>query len=144
MKNKLRFLMKNKHSFIALFVLLAMVFNACFTESSGGTSDSDGGNTGRFTPMGFYVDSGGNFTEKDSGRTVLVADEKAKVVFYSDNIESGDDDRVGLTFEDKTIIFIFEKDQNFPYSILLSSPGGSYKGTFTPYDPDDQTLRFNP
>jgi uncharacterized repeat protein (TIGR02543 family) len=140
MKNKLRFL-KNKHNFIVLLILLAMVFNACVIEAERSTSGggSGWGNNGNFTPIGFYVGPDGHFTEKDSGRTVVVADDKAKVVFYSDNIASSDDDRVGLTFEDKTIIFIFEKDRNFPYSILLSSPGESYKGTFTPYDPDDQT-----
>jgi len=63
--------MKNKQSFIALFILLIMVFNSC--------SDATDNNTGNFTPMGLYVDSSGNLAEMDSGRTVVVADKNAKV-----------------------------------------------------------------
>jgi len=130
MKNKLRFLMKNKQSFIAWFVMLAMVFNACSDATDNDTSD--------FTPMYFYVDSSGNFTETDSGSTVVVADKKAQVVFYSDNLASNAQ-RVGLAFEDKTIIFLFEKNQNFPTGMLLSDSEESYKGTFTSYDSAAQT-----
>ena len=152
MKNKLRFLVKNKQSFITFFVLLVMVFNACgnFVSPPTGNPVSPpaetlpaenpgGSNTGDFTLMGVYVDSNGNFTETDSGRTVLVTDDKAEVVFYSDNIESGDDDHVGLTFEGKNIIFLFEKDRNFPSRIVLSDSEESYNGIFTPYDPVTQT-----
>jgi len=130
MKNKLRFLMKNKQSFIALFVLLVMVFNAC---SNPATGTPEGSNTGDFTPTYFYVDSDGNFTETDSGRTVLVADDKAEVIFYSDDIAS-DVDRVGFAFEDKSIILYFEKNNDFPTSIVLSDSEDSYYGFFTPYD----------
>jgi len=66
MKNKLRFLMKNKQSFIAFFILLAMVFNAYENPSTG---KPEGSNAGDFTLIGFYVDSDGNLTEMDSGRT---------------------------------------------------------------------------
>jgi hypothetical protein len=130
MKDKLRFLKRNKQSFTALFVLFDMVFNACNDPSGSGVND--------FTPVGFYVDSSGNVTETDSGRTVVVADKKAQVVFYSDNLSSSAQ-RVGFTFEDKTIIFVFEKDQNFPSKIVLSDTEGSYNGVFTRYDPVTQT-----
>ena len=146
MRNNLRFLRKNKQSFIALFVLLAMSFNACNSPVSNNhppVSPPEGkpedNKSGDINPMGFFVDEKGNFTDTDSGRTILVADDKAEVVFYSDNIESDDDNRVGLTFEDKTIFFIFEKGRDFPGSIVLTSPEGSYNGIFTPYNPDNQT-----
>jgi len=135
MKNKQRFLVKNKQSLSALFVLLIMVFNACNNPATG---TPEGNNASDFTPMYFYVDSDGKFTETDSGRTVLVADDKAKVVFYSDNIGSRDDDFVSLTFEDKIIIFLFEKDRNFPSRIVLSNSEESFNGIFTPYDPVTQ------
>jgi len=137
MKPKLRFLVKNKQSFIALFILLVMVFNAC-SNPSGGKPEAS--NTGNFSPMAFYVDSDGNLTETDSGRTVFVADDKAEVVSYSDNIESGDDDdHVGLIFDNKAIIFFFEKDRNFPNRIVLSNSEKSYNGILTPYDTETQT-----
>jgi len=139
MKSKLRFLVKNKQSFIALFVLIIMVYNACSDPTNPPEGTPEKNNAGAFTPKGFFVDSDGNITKTDSGRTVLVADDKAEVVFYSDDIESGDDDRVGLTFEEKTIIFLFENGQNFPGKIVLSSPKESYNGTFTAYDPETQT-----
>jgi len=129
--NRKLFLIKNKQSFIALFVLLVMLFNAC--------SDATDNNTNNFTPMGLYVDSSGNLAETDSGRTVVVADKNAKVVFYSDNLASNAQ-RVGLSFDDKSIIFFFERDQNFPTKILLSDSESSYKGVFTPYDPITQTF----
>ena len=145
MKNKLRFLMKNKQGFIALFILLAMVFNACENPAGsfgGNHAENPSGNppennNGDFAPIGFYVDSDGKFTETDSGITVLVADDKAEVVFYSDDIEN--DQRVGLTFEDKVIIFFFEKDRDFPSRIVLSDSENSYNGIFTPYDTETQT-----
>jgi len=122
--------MKKKQSFIALFVLLAMVFNACGDHSGSSASFS--------TPTGFYVDSSGNVAETDSGRTVAVADDKAKVVFYSDNLASSAQ-RVGFAYEGKTMIFLFENSKNFPTSMVLSESGTSYKGTFTPYDSAGQT-----
>jgi len=130
MKNKQGFLMRNKQSFIALFVLLAIVFNACKNPS--------GSNAGGFTPTGYYVDSNGSFSETDSGRTVVVADKNAKVVFCSDNIASSAQ-RVGFTFENKIIIFVFEKSQEFPSKIILSDPEETYNGVFTPYDSAAQT-----
>ena len=132
MKNKLRFLMRNNQSFIALFVLFVMLFNACSDPSSGSSASVI------LTPTSFYVDSSGNVAETDSGRTVAVADKKAKVVFYSDNLASSAQ-RVGFAYEGKTIIFLFENSKNFPTSMVLSEPGGSYKGTFTPYDSATQT-----
>jgi len=131
MKNKLRFFKKNKQGIIALLVLLIMLFNAC---------DISGNNTSNnaLTPMGFYLDSSGNFSETDSGRTVVVADDKTKVVFYSDNIASNTQ-RVGFAFEDKTIIFLFEKNQNFPTRLVLSDSEDTYKGVFTSYDSVTQT-----
>jgi len=135
MRNKLKFLVKNKQSIIALFVLLVMVFNACSSPV-----DLPAVNPDDFlTLKSFYVDSGGNFTETDLGRTAFVVDDKADVVFYSDNIESSDYDHVGLTFEDKSIVVFFEKDQNFPNRIVLSDSEGSYNGIFTPYDSETQT-----
>jgi len=131
MKDKLRFLKKNKQSIIALFILLAMLFNAC--------SDNSESKDKAFTPVGFYVDSSGNFTEKDSGRTVLIADKKANVVFYSDNLTSSTQS-VGFAFDDKTIVFLFEKNQNFPAKIVLSDSEDSFKGTFTSYDSVTQSF----
>jgi len=122
--------MKKKQSFIALLVLLAMVFNAC--------SDNSGSSASDFIPTSFYVDSSGNVAGTDSGRTAAVADDKAKVVFYSDNLASSAQ-RVGLVYDGKTIIFLFENSKNFPTSMVLSDSGGSYKGTFTPYDSAAQT-----
>jgi len=135
MKTKLRFLVKNKQSIIALFVLLVMVFNACRSPVSPPEVNPDD----FLTLKGFYVDSGGKFTETDSGRTAFVADDKPDVVIYSDNIESSDYDCVGLTVEDKRLIVFFEKDQNFPNRIVLSDSEGSYNGIFTLYDPVTQT-----
>jgi len=103
-----------------------------------GSNDNTGNNNDDFTYIGFYVDSDGNFSEEDSGRTVLVLDDKAEVVFYSDDIEG--EQRVGLIFEDKTIVFFFEKKQDFPNRIVLSDSEGSYNGFFSPYDPDTQTF----
>jgi uncharacterized repeat protein (TIGR02543 family) len=125
---KLGSLVKNKQGLIALFVLLAMVFNAC--------SDPAGVET--TTPKYGYVDSNGNIAEKDSGRTVVVADKKAKAVFYSDNLAS-DAQRVAFAYEDKTMIFLFEKNQNFPTSIVLSGSGEPINGIFTPYNSGTQT-----
>jgi hypothetical protein len=108
-----------------------MVFNAC--------GDPSGNDTRDFTPTSFYVDSSGNATEMDSGRTVAVADDKAKVVFYSANLASSAQ-RVGFAYEGKTMIFLFENSKNFPTSMVLSDSGVSpdsglsYKGTFTSYD----------
>ena len=123
--------MKNKQSFIAALILLVLVFNTCSNPTAGS-------NTIDFTPMYFYVDANGNFTEKDSGRTVFFADDKADVIFYSDNVASSAD-RVGFAFEDKTIVFFFGKNSNFPISMVLSDSEGSYDGFFTAYDPVSQT-----
>jgi len=112
-------------------------FTLTIAASSNGNT---GNNSDDFTHIGFYVDSDGNFSEEDSGRTVLVVDYKTEVIFYSDDIKSSDDQRVGLTFEDKTIVFFFEKDQDFPNRIVLSDSEGSYNGLFSPYDPDTQTF----
>jgi len=130
MKNKLRFLTRNKQSFIALFVLFAMLFNACGDNSS----DINVLPAPEYT----YVDSNGNLTSTDSGRSVVVGDDKAKVVFYSDDVESSAQ-RVGFAFDGKTMIFFFEKNQNFPASMVLSDSKDSYNGFFTPYDSATQT-----
>jgi len=131
MKNQLRFLLKNKQSFIALFVLLVMAFNACSNPAGSKTVDP--------TTLEYgYVDSNGNITETDSGRTLVVADKKAKAVFYSDNLAS-DAQRVGFAYEGKTMIFFFEKNQNFPSSIVLSGSGEPINGVFSPYDSATQT-----
>jgi len=132
MKNKLKISIKNKQSFIALFVLLAIVFNAC--ENPSGSNS----NTDSFTPTGYYVDSKGSVTETDSGRTVVMADKNAKVVLYSDNTASSAQ-RIGFTFDDKIIIFVFEKSQNFPRKIILSDSEETYNGVITPYDSNTQT-----
>ena len=134
MKTKLRFLVKNKQSIIALFVLLVMVFNACQNPVELPEVNPD-----NFIFEGFYVDSDGNFIETDSGRTVFVADDKPEAIIYSDNIESSGYDRVGLTVEDKRLIVFFEKDQNFPNRIVLSDSEESYNGIFTLYDLETQT-----
>jgi uncharacterized protein YjdB len=149
MNNKLKFLMWSKQSFIALFVLLAMVFGACHQPvgnnrrgstpagSSPGGSNPGGSNASDFTPMYFYVDSNGDFTETDTGRTVVVTEEKAEVVFYMDDIASSEQN-VGIAFEDKNIIFFFEEGQNFPTKMVLSDSEESLNGYFTPYDPVTQ------
>jgi len=138
MKNRLRFLIGNKQSFIALFVLLAMAFNACNIPTTYPARNPAENNINNITPRYFYVDSNGNYTDTDMGRTVLVADDKTYAVFYSDDIESNAD-RVGFTFEGKNLIFFFEKDQNFPTSIAISDSEGTYTGTFTSYDTVHQT-----
>jgi len=138
MRNKLRFLKKNKQSFLALFVLLVMVFNSCQHPLMAPVGEPEKNNTGDFTPRYFYVDSSGNFTGTDSGRTVLFADDQAYVTFYSDDIEH-DANRVGYAFEDKIIIFFFEENRNFPSSMVLSDSNGLYNGYFTPYDSVTQT-----
>jgi uncharacterized protein YjdB len=139
MKDKLRFLMRNKQSFTALIVLLPLAFNACYTPLASNTTPvrNDPKN---ITPLYFYVDSNGNFTEMDSGRTVLVADDKAYVKFYSNDTESGAD-RVGFTFEDNNIIFFFDND-NFPTSMVLTDSEGTNNGYFTSYDPITQTFEL--
>jgi uncharacterized protein YjdB len=86
-----------------------------------------------FTPLYFYVDENGDFSETDAGRTVVAANDQTGVVLYSDDIES-DVDRVGFSFEDKTIIFYFEKNNDFPASVVLSDSEDSYYGSFSPYD----------
>jgi len=129
--NRKRFLTKNKQSFIALFVLLAMAFNACSNPAGSEPVELT-------TPEYGYVDSNGNITETDSGRTVVVADKNAKAVFYSDNLAS-DAQRVGFAYGGKTMIFFFEKDQNFPTSIVMSGSGEPVNGIFSPYDSATQT-----
>jgi hypothetical protein len=142
MKNKFKFLVKNKQNILALFVLLAMAFNAC-----------DDGETSilpvipaEFTPVYLYVDSEGNYTENDSGRTVYVIDENAHVTFYSENFESADEtsinDHVGLAYDDKSLVFSFEKDNDFPSSILLSNSDMFLIGYFSPYDQETQTYEL--
>jgi hypothetical protein len=112
-----------------------MVFNACSSPFGSKSSDS----APDFTPMYFYVDSNGNITEMDSGRTVIVANDKADVVFYSDNISSRIQ-RVAFAVEEKAIIFFFEENRNFPFSMIISDFEGSYNGFFAPYDPVTQTF----
>jgi len=136
MKNKLRFLMKNKQGFLALFVLLVMVFNACSNPVGGLPPQENKPN--KISPIYYYLDESGNLTETDSGRTVLVADEKAYVTFYSDDITVSDY-RVGFSFDNKTILFIFEENRNFPTKMVLSDPNGTYNGYLTPYHSDTQT-----
>jgi len=131
MKSKLRPLPKNKQSFIALFVLLVMAFNACSNPAGSEPVEL-------ITPKYGYGDSNGNIAETDSGRTVVVADKKAKAVFYSDNYAS-DAQRVGFAYGGKTMIFFFEKSQNFPTSIVMSGSGEPVNGIFTPFDSVTQT-----
>jgi len=148
MKNKLKLLMKIKQSIIAVIILLVMVFNACsgggytpFTpEGNTPTGSNPGGSSVKTLeqPVLFYVDKDGNYSDKDSGRTALVADAEAYAVFYSDDYESGAD-RVGFAFEDKTIIFFFDKGNNFPSSMVMSDTEDSFLGVFTPYINETQT-----
>jgi hypothetical protein len=84
------------------------------------------------------VDSNGNITETDTGRTALVANDNADVVFYSDDVTSGEQ-YVGIAFDNMSIVFFFPENQNFPISMTLSDSMESYNGYFTPYDTDTQT-----
>jgi len=87
----------------------------------------------------FHVDADGEFTETDSGRTVIIADGETGVMFYSDDTASGSQ-HVGFSFGDKTIVFFFEAYQNFPSRIAFSDSEESLNGFFTPYDPIAQTF----
>jgi len=144
MKNKLMFLKMNKQRFIALFVLLIMVLNACpnpITSNAGGSGGSNPGGSSPtdFTPIAFYVDENGDFSEMDLGRTIILADENLlDVVLYSDDAFTYQ--HVTFTFEDKNIIFFFEENLDFPTSMAVSDSEGSFNGFFTLYDPVTQTF----
>ena len=128
--------MRNKQSFIALFVLLVMVFNAC--DNGLIINYETTTTTNEVGPILFYVDSNGDFSETDSGRSVVLANENADVIFYSDDIDSGSQ-QAAISFDDKNIIFLFDENENFPTKMTLSDSEDSYNGFFTPYDPVTQT-----
>jgi len=143
MKNNLRFLIKYKQNFIALLVLIILLFNAC-PEPMNNTrivnptgNNPINNNIGDYKPISFYIDSDGNYSETDSGRIVLIVDENLEVVFYSDDIASNEQ-QVGFAFEDKKIIFFFEENLNFPTKMILSDSSESINGFFTLYDPISQ------
>ena len=98
-----------------------------------------GGTPSDFTPIFSFMDSDGNFSETDTGRTVLIADNKAYVLFYSDDIES-DLNRVAFTFGGETIVFFFEEGHSFPTSMTLTDSAESFNGFFTSHNSATQTF----
>ena len=128
--------MKNKKSsLIALIVTLVMVFNAC--------SNPFFGNNDRITfldsPIWFSVDSGGNFSETDTRRSVFLVDENAHVIFYSDDIEPNFN-RVSFVFGGNSVTFFFERNHSFPASLILKNSEETFNGFFSAFNSETQTF----
>ena len=88
---------------IAILALIGFALTTCDSSNDSGDDLSSGNSELVF----FHVDADGEFSETDMGRTVVLADSGATVVFYSDNIMS-DAQHVGFAFGENTIVFLFE------------------------------------
>jgi uncharacterized protein YjdB len=134
--------MKNKLRRIALFVLFALlivVFNTCKDPLTSITSNSTPDSAPDFALMYFYVDCNGDYIETDIGRTVVITGRNIQdLIFYSDDASTYQ--RVAFTSEDMTIIFFFEENHNFPFSMIIPDSERSYNGFFSPYNSVTQTF----
>jgi len=125
---------------VAFFTLIVFTMVACsspFGNSSGAAAPP------RITtidPFALFVDIEGNVVDNDTGRTIVIADEDLNVLIYTDNIAGSSTQRVAFVTDDASVIFYFERNQNFPSMVVLSDDEGDVIGYFTPYNSSTETF----